>query len=42
MWIVLAPSLAIILTAMGINLLGDFLQDALDSESGSNPESAQR
>lgn len=42
MWIVLAPSLAIILTAMGINLLGDFLQDALDSDSGSNPESAQR
>lgn len=42
MWIVLAPSLAIILTAMGINLLGDFLQDALDSDSGSSPESAQR
>jgi len=30
MWIVLAPAIAIVVTATGINLFGDFLRDSLD------------
>lgn len=29
-WMVLGPGIAVLLTAVGINLLGDFLRDALD------------
>ena len=42
MWIVLTPSLAIILTAMGINLLGDFLQEVFDNEPGTGTGGTQR